>query len=275
MKVLVTTLSFLLLLGSSAAFAQPNGLVLRHLTTGSNYFNTGNYGGAIVSFTAALELRPTLADGYFNRGYAKFKLKDYVGAIDDFDETIAWSPADAQAYYLRAEAHRELKDLPEAERDYTQALAFGFKKLEPIFYNRALIALQLKHYAEAEADLQRVLRTSPNRYGLNFKLGLLAYQTKRPREAAEYLTQFLIAQPANTSVRLLRANIYSEEELFESAIADYTYILATEPDNGGVLYQRGLAYANSGDQTQACRDLQAASFYGYTPALARLKATCK
>ncbi|MEY4927437.1 MAG: repeat-containing protein YrrB [Bacteroidota bacterium] len=255
--------------------AQPNALVLQHLKKGANAFNTNNYMAAVQEFTEAIKLRPTFADSYFNRGYAKMRLKDYVGAIDDFDETIAWSPFDIQAHHLRGDAHRELKHYADAEADYTKAIDFGIAKPEAIYYKRAQVAALAKHYERSEKDYKYVMRFMPQLYGIYFKMGLLAYQNKHPKEAIEYLTKFLETQPANMSVRLFRASIASDEGLFDLAISDYSAALFKEPDNAFLYYQRGMAYYELAKKKEACRDFQQASFYGYAPATNTLRRLCQ
>ena len=255
--------------------AQPNALVFQHLRQGANAFNTSNYIRAIREFTEAIKLRPTFADSYYNRGYAKMRIRDFVGAIDDFDETISWSPLDVQAHHLRGDAHRELKHYAEAEADYTRTIELGIAKPEAVYYKRAQVAALAKHYERSETDYKYVMRFMPQLYGIYFKIGLLAYQNKRPKEAIDYLTKFLEAQPANTAVRLFRASIASDEGMNDLAISDYTAVLLKEPDNAFLFYQRGSAYYELGKKKEACRDFQQAAFYGYAPATNTLRRLCK
>jgi tetratricopeptide (TPR) repeat protein len=260
---------------SACLMAQPNTLVFQHLKRGANAFNTNNYIGAIAEFSEAIKLRPTFADSYFNRGYAKMRIKDFVGAIDDFDETIAWSPLDIQAHHLRGDAHRELKHYADAETDYTIAIDLGIAKPEAIYYKRAQVAALAKHYERSEKDYKYVMRFMPQLYGIYFKMGLLAYQNKRPQEAITYLTEFLKTQPTNMAVRLFRASIASDEGMQDLAIIDYSAALLKEPDNAFLYYQRGTAYFELGKTKEACRDFQQASFYGYAPATNTLRRLCK
>ncbi len=255
--------------------AQPNALVFQHLQQGANAFNRANYIGAIREFTEAIKLRPTFADSYYNRGYAKMKIKDFVGAIDDFDETIAWSPMDKQAFHLRGDAHRELKHYAQAEADYTKAIDLGIPKPEAVYYKRAQVAALAKNYERSEKDYKYVMRFMPQLYSIYFKMGMLAYQNKHPQEAIDYLTKFLETQPSNMAVRLFRASIAAEEGMYDLAIADYTAALQKEPDNAFLYYQRGTAYYEQSKKKEACRDFQQASFYGYAPATNTLRRLCQ
>ena len=47
-----------------------------------------NYKGAIEDYTKAIEINPSNALGYRERGRAKEKLEDYQGAIDDYTKAI-------------------------------------------------------------------------------------------------------------------------------------------------------------------------------------------
>jgi Flp pilus assembly protein TadD len=47
-----------------------------------------NYEGAIDDFTKAIELNPTNADIYMDRGRAKRAIGDLKGCADDFEEAV-------------------------------------------------------------------------------------------------------------------------------------------------------------------------------------------
>ena len=85
-----------------------------------------NYKGAIEDYTKAIEINPSNALGYRERGRAKEKLEDYQGAIDDYTKAIEIDGSffyDSlqrrdNYYFLRGGAKEELEDYQGAIDDY-------------------------------------------------------------------------------------------------------------------------------------------------------------
>ena len=72
--------------------------------TPNEYFNRGNakakkgdFRGAIIDYTKAIELNPSNVDAFFNRGNAKAKNGDFRGAIIDYTKAIELDPSNAEA----------------------------------------------------------------------------------------------------------------------------------------------------------------------------------
>lgn len=61
-------------------------------------------------------------------GNAKFKSGDFVGAVKSYTESIKRDPADARGYNNRAAAYTKLAALPEALKDVNEAI-----KIDPAF----------------------------------------------------------------------------------------------------------------------------------------------
>lgn len=66
--------------------------------------NQGKFEDAIKLLNKAVEVNPTVADAYFNRGYCKASLMKFKEAILDYDKTIELSPNKFQAYGNRGNA---------------------------------------------------------------------------------------------------------------------------------------------------------------------------
>jgi tetratricopeptide (TPR) repeat protein len=80
---------------------------------------------AVVIYNRVLELDPTFAQAFTNRGNAYANLKQYVGAIADFDQAITLNPDYAQAFYNRAATYENMGNLAAARRDFGRAMALG------------------------------------------------------------------------------------------------------------------------------------------------------
>ena len=61
-----------------------------------------DYQGAIADFSAAIKLRPNLAEAYLGRGIAYSVSRNHKAAIADYDEALTLKPDLAEAYLYRA-----------------------------------------------------------------------------------------------------------------------------------------------------------------------------
>lgn len=73
------------------------------------------------------------------------------------------------------------------------------------------------------------------------------------------------------AIYVMRARIYRERGAWSDVVDDATKALKLDPLAADVLTLRGMAYAKIGDVAAARKDLEAASKYGYAPAVEALK----
>ena len=89
-----------------------------------------NYNDAIEDYTKAIEINPSNALGYRERGRAKEKLEDYQGAIDDYTKAIEIRDDDfyhenytdtkqvlEEYHYQLSTVKKQLKDNKGADKD--------------------------------------------------------------------------------------------------------------------------------------------------------------
>jgi hypothetical protein len=62
---------------------------------------------AIIDFTSAIKLKSDIAEAYFHRGGAKYKLADFNGSVKDFMETLSVNPGHPQAQVLKIQAIKQ------------------------------------------------------------------------------------------------------------------------------------------------------------------------
>ncbi|GEM_PF-3003398 len=99
----------------------------------SKSFEQGDFHGAIVDHTKAINIEPDNADAYWGRGLAKDCLKDYYGAIDDYSKTIDFHPDDGVTYIARGTAYLALDRNTEARKDFMSAVELGYTVPQELF----------------------------------------------------------------------------------------------------------------------------------------------
>ena len=81
-----------------------------------------DFGEAVKAYDKVIELDPSYAVAYFNRGNAKASLDQTEAAIDDYDAAIGLNASYAVAYFNRGNAKAQLAHIDEARRDFEMVL---------------------------------------------------------------------------------------------------------------------------------------------------------
>jgi hypothetical protein len=119
-----------------------------------------NYKDAEVYFSKYLDKFSNDLSAYYNRGYARFKLKEYKSAISDFSLVLE-NTGTSDSYFYRGNCYYSLKDYKKAYADYTKAL-----EQEPdgfdILYNRGYASFRMKDYQNAINDWKKTLELNPD-----------------------------------------------------------------------------------------------------------------
>ncbi len=146
---------------------------------------------ALLSYNAALALKPDYFEAIVHRGLLLFQLKHYEDALDSFDAAVAMQASEPGVWFNRANTLFSLQRYDEALASYDKALA-----LQPAYVgaleNRATTLYQAGRFDEAARDYDRVLSLEPSRryilgYSLHAKLHACDWSSlerDRPRIAA-------------------------------------------------------------------------------------------
>ncbi len=128
---------------------------------GDAHSEAKRYEEAIDAYSRAIELAPTYATAYNNRGIAYFNQQHYEQAIADYNRAIELDPTYAKAYHNRGYAYDDLGHYEQAIADYSSAI-----ELDPTYataYNgRGYTYEQMKLYEQAMRDYTRALELDPN-----------------------------------------------------------------------------------------------------------------
>ena len=130
-----------------------------HYGRGRRHAAKGDHTRAVDAYSKAIELDPTCAPAYTDRGDAYLDLGVALRALDDYNRAIELDPTCAPAYSNRGNAYRDLgKDL-RALDDYNRAI-----ELDPTYvrayYNRALVYDDRQQYQRAFRDYYKALELS-------------------------------------------------------------------------------------------------------------------
>lgn len=207
--------------------------------SGNTKKNQGDYQGAILEYTKAINFNPNDADAYTNRGFAKNKLRDYKGAILDFSKAIELNPSEAKSYFNRGSAKANSEDYQGAIADFSKAIEINPNFAESYHYRGNL------------------------KYTLNDYRGAIVDNSK----AIEIISNYEDAY-------ITRANARLEIQEFKEAISDFSAALNINPKNSETYYRRGLAKIAIAQKDSGCLDLSKAGELGYLDAYDAIKKYC-
>jgi tetratricopeptide (TPR) repeat protein len=156
----------------------------RHNARGDKLFQANDFRGALAEFSRAIELDPSNAQFYFNRGYVKFKsLEDFTGARQDLDRAIQLKPSFTEAYGVRAYVRLKLNDYKGSLVDYDKAIA-GNPQWAAMWQERALLKqAYLKDLPGALRDFDKAIELAPTE-AMNYAFRGLVKRDLGQREGA-------------------------------------------------------------------------------------------
>jgi len=121
---------------------------------------------AIDTCSKAIENEPLtsrdLAATFSNRGILKAGSGRHAQAAEDYDRALAINPILIQAIINRANARTRMKQFKEALNDYDLAAFYSEGRNDLVYYNRALLFLQMGRLENARNDLLRALEAQPD-----------------------------------------------------------------------------------------------------------------
>ena len=122
----------------------------------------GKYNEAILAFNHAIQLDPTDAVAYNNRGAAYGQMGNHTQQIEDCNKALQLNPKDAVAYNNRGVAYGELGYYEQEIEDCTKAIELN-PKLAVAYYHRGIAYQKLGNRKHAEKDKKMAYALNPKR----------------------------------------------------------------------------------------------------------------
>lgn len=152
------TCIIVLLLTTSELFAQSQRFIKKGLKAESEQ----QYSKAIKHFTKAIRKDPQNFRGYFHRGRMRHIQNDLSGAISDYTLAVEKTETEKNSiYFNRALVKLDLKDYKGAIEDNSLALKFKSKNAEALL-NRGIAYSLVKNYKNAVRDFSAALTINPD-----------------------------------------------------------------------------------------------------------------
>ena len=200
---------------------------------------------ALAAADKAIELDPTLADGYWARGNLRASVTwNWDGARADFEKALQLKPGDArflQAYGALLASLGRLAEAIETTRKAAQAEPLLFSVWQALGYYQEGAGL----LTEARQSQERARALKPKFPFVHFRLGVIELQEHQPKLAAQAFeaTGYEPLQLLGTALAQHDLRRGSESQLALNALVkDYGFNAA---------YQIAQAYAWRGQKAEA------------------------
>ncbi|HPN35170.1 MAG TPA: tetratricopeptide repeat protein [bacterium] len=165
-----------------------------HNNLGVAFFRLGWLDSAIVSYEAAVRLRPHYFTAYRNLAGAYLAARKTPLALKAIDLALQHHP-DAANYSLRATIHEQMEHYESAVRDYRSALSLAPDSAN-LYNNLGALYFRLSRLEQAMAQFELALQKEPTHAAAAFNLANALARQCRLEESRRYYEQALQQAPA-------------------------------------------------------------------------------
>lgn len=213
---------------------------------------------ALAAFDRAIEIEPSNANAWANRGIVKFWQGNEEAAGLDFDRALELNPAERVALNGRGLLAMKQQRFAEAVEAFTDSLEQSESEDPWALSMRSNAYLGLGDYERALTDTRRLRSLQPDRLETALLEVTILLATERLSEADELAESLAALHPDEPSVLLGLARLKSMQNEHPAADRAYSAVLAVTPEDTNVLIARAETQVLMGDAAGARADLQTA-----------------
>ena len=194
--------------------------------------SSSDYETAIGAFSSCIQMDPSNARAFLNRGISYECINNIKAAFADYGKAIELRPEDGKAYYIRGMLLWRVGDAM-AITDLEKSAELGYKPARDFLSKKAS---QKSPHENIDQSLKE--------------------------EAIGVFTESIQLDPSNASAYLNRGMAYERINHMQQAIADYSKAIELAPDYAKAYYARGTLLWYLDDET-SIGDLMKAAELGY------------
>ncbi|WP_372371118.1 tetratricopeptide repeat protein [Candidatus Uabimicrobium sp. HlEnr_7] len=188
-----------------------------------------------------IQLNPTNALAYFNRGGLYTRIKEYEKALADYNKALELTSGYRDVHFNRAILYTKMRKYNKALVDYSKAIELD-PKFTQSYMNRGSLYQQIKEYGKALIDYNKVIELNPKFHKINYSRGTLYTEIKQYRKALADYSKAIEFNPQSIGTYMNRGSLYTEIKQYRKALADYDKVIELDPKLAMVYMNRGLLY---------------------------------
>ncbi|MGH9362548.1 MAG: tetratricopeptide repeat protein, partial [Thermoanaerobaculia bacterium] len=177
---------------------------VRVFNLGATAARDGDMDAAAARIQQALEIDPTLEQGYSSLAGIYLSKKQYKEAAELAEKHLAVNPNSLEAMTVRAEAYRLLGDKAKAAEAKAAMEAAQANMTAEDFYRQGVALYNAANVTAAKEAFGRALAKDPNHPKSHYMLGLCYASTNENAKAREHLAKFLELAPNDSDAAQAR-----------------------------------------------------------------------
>jgi len=206
---------------------------------------TGNLSAAVLLIGRAIDVNPSQAAAYCNRGSAFKALNQLEAALADYDWALALDGTLADAYSNRGVVLTELGRFVAALASLDRAIKSRADFAEA-YFNRGNVLRLMNRREDALDSYNRALAINARYAAAYFNRGDLLREMSQGEAALESFSQAIAAWPSYAEAYVNRGNVLQELRQPVAALASYDAALRINPNSAEAFSNRGAVLRELG-----------------------------
>ncbi|XP_061917327.1 protein O-mannosyl-transferase TMTC3 [Entelurus aequoreus] len=206
-------------------------------------------------YRQAISMRPDFKQAYISRGELLLKMNKLTEARDAYLRALELDGTNADLWYNLAIVNIEMKEPSEALKNFQHALRLSPRHKLALF-NSALLMQESgepKFWAEAKRRFLTYVEEEPEDANGYFNLGMLAMDSKEDSVAERWMLKAVSLQPGFRSALFNLALLYSQSERQPDALPVLDELLSHHPEHVKGLILKGDILMNHKKDTNGAK----------------------
>ena len=181
----------------------------------------------------------------------------FLDAIGYYRQDFGGKSGHANAHNNLALVLEDMGEFDRADEHYRRALEWDPR--EPTYgSNRAKLCARRSRFAEAQAQLEQVLQTTPDFVGAHLNLAIVFAQTGQPQKAEAHFRRALTLAPANAEAHFNYGIFLQEQGRATEALPKFRDAAKLDPSHAAANFELGKLLLSMGEGVGALRHLRQA-----------------
>ncbi|MEX1189573.1 MAG: hypothetical protein WED33_09965 [Bacteroidia bacterium] len=253
--------SVLILLIMLSLSAEVKSQTDRHREEAMKFLEKGEAAEAKDKMEAALKIAPEIAENHYVMGRVKIAMRNSPEALTEFAIADSLKLVTSDLYLYQGIANYLSGFSDKALTCYEKAIKLNDRDFN-IFYNRALLYIDIQMYDDAMTDLNNTIDLKPEFAEAYLQRGIISFEDEKFKNCIKDCEKAIELKPTLADAFYFRGMGNGGIGNDNQAVEDFTKAIELNPNHDNALSHRGSAKFLSGNKKGACIDWEKARDLG-------------
>ncbi len=198
----------------------------------------------LAALLAGCAIGPVTSKDWAGKGYSRLKAGDYEGSIDAYSKSIELDPSHAVTYQNRGVSYSRLGDQQRALADFKKVLSMNDQKvpLRDTYREMGVAYYRMGSIDDAVASWKKGLKKAPSDAGVLNNIAVAYLQQKRYGEAASAAQEAFAADPSMPEVLNTMGQVSMEKKDYDAAAKYFMQSIKRNPKDPSQYWNAALAF---------------------------------